>query len=96
MATWDQGGGCACGVRKVCDCAAYSDEGNNMPNIDVIAHQVAERVRLENAVLELVKRIVRAEHPDIPDSHLHLYTGPIMIQWYKDSGFKPTWGEIPK
>lgn len=20
MATWDQGGGCACGIRKVCDC----------------------------------------------------------------------------
>lgn len=66
-----------------------------MRDIDVVAQQVAERVRLENAVLELVKRIVKAEHPDIPDSHLHLYTGPIMIQWYKDSGFEPTWGEIP-
>ena len=62
--------------------------------IDVITCRVAERVKIENAVLELVKRIVRAEHPDIPESQLYMYTAPIMIQWYKDSGFKPTWGSI--
>lgn len=36
MATWDQGGGCPCGVMKVCDCKhADTNNRNQLENLAV-------------------------------------------------------------